>query len=164
MIMSSAIVVGMISFIWFFMFDGWRGFFQFLDKLEERKNRNSKCVCPSLNEAAKILNNVDIEQFSEEELLEIEDQLNVWLWPQQLGKEPECWTRMPDFDRRKWYQRICNHYIPSRFDAARAILSRIHRKLGDRKILRYHWLHNLGRTEEEFNEWYGFEHEHNLFL
>ena len=74
----------------------------------------------------------------------VENALNHWEWPTELGEAPIGWEGMTDEER------IHN----SKYRAVRDILEiTIPRKTR----LRYHHIHNIGRSEAEFEDWWQSE-------
>lgn len=74
----------------------------------------------------------DLSAFTKDELCEIYHNLNRRKWDERLGAVP------PKQDKHIYY----------------AILGRIENTVGMKQILRHHHIHNLSRTEAEFEEWY----------
>lgn len=61
--------------------------------------------------------------------------LNKWTWPDDLPGKPE------NFDTFQG-------------DAIAPIMKEIKQRIGDKEILRYHHLHNLKRSNEDFETWW----------
>lgn len=76
--------------------------------------------------------------------------LNCYAWDEILGPKPSGFEAMPDFSTKQLFRkkRQCKHdYV---LPAMRAIESII----GRANISRCWWLFQLGRTEEEWFQWY----------
>ena len=74
-------------------------------------------------------------------LVRIKDEMNNWNWPEELGEAPEGWETMTldeKFDHPKF----------------RAINLELDCRVSKKASLRYHHIHNMGRTEEEFEDWW----------
>lgn len=80
----------------------------------------------------------DITQYSEEELCQIYNALNQWDWDSILGEKPKNWDKMSQHRKHKIVQPIRNH---------------IESEIGRKKLLEWHWIHSLGKTKEEYDEW-----------
>ena len=73
----------------------------------------------------------DLSAFTKDELCEIHHNLNCFKWDERLGVAPT-----------------------KRFKYIGPIMEDIERMIGMKRILRHHHIHNLGKTETEFEEWY----------
>ncbi len=71
--------------------------------------------------------------------------LNTWRWPGDLPGKPDGFDEAPSIARSK-YQLM---------QPAWNLLGRL---VPHKRQLRYHWLNELGKTEEEFEAWYAEEH------
>lgn len=68
------------------------------------------------------------------------------MWPDDLPGKPD------NLDTYLWDE-------PTRYEAIRPIIEEIKRRIGDKEILRYHHLHNLGKSNEDFETWWSEEGE-----
>lgn len=79
---------------------------------------------------------------SRERLLEMESEINRWEWPTELGEAPEGWETMSAAERdehiRDWHEFIGG-------------------KFSEKEKLRYHHIHNLHSTEQQFEDWWNSE-------
>ena len=97
---------------------------------------------------------VDETQLTHEERLGLAYcRLNGWEWDELFGPKPEGWDKMPEYEypytlgtKRKVY--------PTKFDYAKPMLFAIEKILGDAKCSYYHWRFNLGKSYEEWLQWY----------
>ena len=87
----------------------------------------------------------DLSIFTEAELCEIYDAFDRWEWPELLGKRPEWWDDLPDYSR--------SMRATSKYRVTAYIRQEIRGRVSQYKILEYHWVHNLHKTEEEYREW-----------
>ena len=94
----------------------------------------------------------DLNKYSAEELCEIANTLNHWEWPDILGAKPEWWDDAPLFLRGS-FQKMRGAFTKNRYDATKEILRDIRIRVGQGKLLEYHWVHRLGKTKEEYREW-----------
>jgi hypothetical protein len=74
--------------------------------------------------------------------------LNSWEWPDDLGGKPDGWDSMPSIARKG------DDFVPNKYDWSGSILSRIDKIIGHKEFLRWHHIHNLNRTNEEFETWW----------
>lgn len=74
-------------------------------------------------------------------LVRIKDEMNHWNWPEELGEAPAGWEAMTMDEKFK-------------HPKFRAICSELDSHVFEKASLRYHHIHNLGRTEEEFEDWW----------
>ena len=93
---------------------------------------------------------INLNNFTVEQLCEIESILSGWEWDERLGKRPKGWYRIPKYYRDPFRER----FFQTRFKINYPIVQQIEKRIGKKKILEYHWMHNLGRTKEEFENWY----------
>ena len=83
--------------------------------------------------------------------------LNSGRWDPILGPKPEGFDNLPDYARPTLFtgkRKPCKHEHCIR--AMNAIYSNI----GRAAVSRFHWLHGIGKTEDEWLRWYvceGFE-------
>jgi hypothetical protein len=74
------------------------------------------------------------------------NEFNCWKWPSDLlDLKPE------------WYEIEGNGYPPQIYRCAayiRPLMRAIDDKIGHKECLRWHHLHNLGRTDQEFEQWW----------
>ena len=96
--------------------------------------------------------NVDISQFTDEELIKIYDDLTSWRWSPILGKQPDWWDNSPDF-LVGHFKKIREKYIPNKSCAINHIITDIQDLIGTYRLMQYHWINNLGRTKEEYDTW-----------
>jgi hypothetical protein len=89
---------------------------------------------------------------SDQELIEVDDTLNGWDWDERLGPEPEDWKRLP------WYKHnifgFNKKHVKTRLNIVDPLMHYIETKVSRKAILRYHHVHNLGRTEQQFEDWW----------
>lgn len=88
-----------------------------------------------------------INILSVEELCEVYDKLNHWEWDGRLGEKPI------GYDKLKWYH---NGWRPikTRFSYLRPICKKIEETVTEKELLRYHHIHNLHSTNEDFEMWW----------
>lgn len=97
---------------------------------------------------------VDISKFSQQELCEADDVLNSWGWYEGFGEKPEGFDDMPDY-RRTLKEKI--FHVPAKEDYIFPYCAAMNRIVPEKELLRYHHIHNLGRTNEEFEKWWSKE-------
>lgn len=79
-------------------------------------------------------------------LAEIWNTLNVWEWHEKAGEKPENFDELPDFSRDK--------DVESKYTYVSPIINEIINKIGYKECLRWHHIHNLSRTNDEFEDWW----------
>ena len=89
-----------------------------------------------------------LEELPDEELCEIWNTINNWGWDSRMGEEPEGWSNLQLAGIRG--ERSRNSYLGP-------INYYIHKAASDKALLRHHHIHNLHRTNEEFEEWWRAE-------
>jgi hypothetical protein len=89
----------------------------------------------------------DVSQFSQEELCEIHNDLNRWNWSNKLGEKPTGWDNMK---------------VDAKYKIILPILQEIKEFVSHKKLLRYHHIHNMNKTPEQFEEWWQEEYLGNL--
>lgn len=101
-----------------------------------------------------------IKALSNQDLIEIHDTLNCWKWDDRLGKKPEDWDTMPHF--KNSFCVLNFHKISkkakTKHNIIKPLMECIELTIPQKAILRYHHLHNLGRTEQQFEDWWQSEH------
>lgn len=71
--------------------------------------------------------------------LEVYDRLNCREWPAVLGKPPEGFETMN---------------VEQKLAEVEPIMQQIEMEIGKKAVLRYHQKHNLGRTDQQFEDWW----------
>lgn len=71
--------------------------------------------------------------------------LNSYRWDDYIGEKPEGFDELSNHDSRKPI---------TKSDYVRPILKEIKKTIGEANVSRCWWLFELGRTEEEWKEWY----------
>lgn len=83
--------------------------------------------------------------------------LNQWEWDSRLGDKPVGWDDMPLYANKKflWFT-ICreNKRAHTRSRIISPILRYIDGLIGHKAVLRYHHIHNLHRTDQQFEDWW----------
>lgn len=90
-----------------------------------------------------------LSRFTKEELCRIYDNLNSWRWDDRLGKKPNGWDDLPNYRRTS----IGKMFFNSKYKIIRPIMAQIEEEIGKKKLLEWHWIHNLHKTKEEFEAW-----------
>ncbi|MDW5300215.1 MAG: hypothetical protein SA378_08775 [Sedimentibacter sp.] len=99
----------------------------------------------------------DISKFTEDELLQIYNSLNSWQWNELLGEKPKNWDSM-----KRWHNSIIGRlFLKSKRDIISPINRQIRDEVGLNKILKWHWINNLGKTKEEYETWISNEMANN---
>lgn len=80
-----------------------------------------------------------LDDMSNNDLARIGDALNGYEWPDDLPGKPEGWEEMNFDERDPWVE---------------PILHSIKDQLGQKALLRYHHKVNLGKTDQEFEDWW----------
>ena len=91
-----------------------------------------------------------IKDFTTEELCRIHSKCNGWEWPSELGEKPDEYDKLSDFPN--CIQRL--FHITTKHDYIRPIMKAIEEIVPEKEILRYHHIHNLGYTNDEFEMWW----------
>ena len=81
----------------------------------------------------------DLSKFTCEQLCQLYNSLNQRKWDRRLGKQPSD---------------------PNIFFI---LMNQISQEIGQKELLKWHWIHNLGKTEEAFLRWYDKEVSNRLF-
>ncbi|HBF65888.1 MAG TPA: hypothetical protein DDW34_09265 [Clostridium sp.] len=87
---------------------------------------------------------INFLNFSTTKLAELWNEANGWRWPEDLGVKPEGWEDMSTRQKGK---------------VLTPIVKKIEKMIGEKELLRYHHLFNLGRSNEEFERWWETEHK-----
>jgi hypothetical protein len=72
--------------------------------------------------------------------------LNNWEWPDDLIGKPEFWDNLFDY--------LENKNEVSKFVIITPIQNIIEQLIGRKECLRWHHIHNLDRTNDEFEKWW----------
>jgi len=91
-----------------------------------------------------------------EKLARWHNTLNHWKWPEDLPGKPEGFDELPAF---YFGGDIKNISSPTKHIFIRGLMDNIRMIIGHKECLRYHHIHNLGKTQEEFEEWWVRNHE-----
>lgn len=94
---------------------------------------------------------MDITMFSQEDLCEAWNTLNSWEWYEGFGEKPKDFDKMP-FYRRTLLERI--FHVPAREDYISPLCRAIENMVPYKELLRYRNVHDLGKTNEEFEIWW----------
>ncbi len=89
----------------------------------------------------------DITKFSQEELCKAWDILSGWEWYEGFGEKPKDFDKMIPY-RRTLLEKI--FHAPARDDYISPLCRAIENVVPRKELLRYHNIHNLGKTNEEF--------------
>ena len=101
-----------------------------------------KDIC--LQEALK-----KIPTFNQAELCEIYSNANSWGWDERLGEMPDEFYKLPEYNWKLLHMFIRRR---TRYDYIHPICEAIRAIVGEKELLRYHNVHNLKRTNEEFEQ------------
>jgi hypothetical protein len=99
---------------------------------------------------SKYLIPFDPSQYTQDQLLKIDDALNSWHWSLLLGEKPEWWDSLTEWHKFK----LLRFIKPSKHDVIKPIMREIASVVSHKTMLRYHHTHNLKRTEEQFEQWW----------
>lgn len=91
-----------------------------------------------------------LNKFTTEELCSIYNNLNYWKWDERLGRKPDNFEHLPDYQKKRYGISKDTYITP--------IIKEIRRRVSEHDLLRFHHINNLGRTEKEFEEWWDAEH------
>lgn len=100
---------------------------------------NQPCTIEDILHASTIVRSIP-----RRDLTRILYELNSWNWPEELGEAPEGWESMT-IDEKADHPKF------------RAICSELENEVSEKAFLRYHHTNNLGRSEEEFEDWWQSE-------
>lgn len=87
---------------------------------------------------------------NKEILCEIYQKVNSFQWDSRLGEKPEMFDSLPEFNW-KWYHIFRKE---TKWKYVRPICQAITAIVGEKELLRYHHIHNLGKTDEEFEQFW----------
>ena len=81
------------------------------------------------------------------------DSLNKWEWPDDLRGKPSDYDSLSNaggyFDTLgQWV------YVRCKFTVSRELIKRLEATATQKECLRWHWLKNLGQTNEAFERWW----------
>lgn len=74
--------------------------------------------------------------------------LNHWEWPNDLPGKPDGWDSFPDISRNE------DDYTPNKYDWSHGIMKEIQEIIGYKETLRWHHIHNMNKTNDEFEAWW----------
>ena len=74
--------------------------------------------------------------------------LNIWEWPEDLQGRPDGWDELPEIIKNG------QEFAPNKYTWSGSIINEIKKTIGHKEFLRWHWIHNLSKTNEEFETWY----------
>lgn len=94
---------------------------------------------------------MSLEGYTTEELCEIYENLNSWKWDDRIGRKPEGWDKFPKYNYH-WYHKLIRrrtkmYYIEQPMEQIENVVPK-------KEILRYHNVHVLGETNEDFEKWW----------
>lgn len=95
-----------------------------------------------------------LKSFTTGELCEIDNTLNGWGWDDRLGEKPEGWDNLPRFDERDKVITKDTYVSP--------ILRSIEVIVTKKALFRWHYINNLGKTNQEFEDWWDSDIEKQL--
>lgn len=98
-------------------------------------------------------------KYTKDQLYEIYDTLNDWKWCDILGVKPEFWDIIPNYHTSI----IKDVFLNSKSKIIKDILRKIVEIVGEKNLLEWHWIHNLGKTKKEYETWL-YEEIANKFL
>jgi len=78
--------------------------------------------------------------------------LNSWEWDEIAGPKPEGFDELPDYDQRKF--KWLRKKIKTKGDLIDPVLEAIEEFIGEANTSRYWWEFELGKSTEEWFEWY----------
>lgn len=78
--------------------------------------------------------------------------LNGWEWDSIVGEKPEGFDSMPNYDHRKF--RRFRKKIKTKYEYLTPVMKQIERIIGEPNTSRCWWIFVLGRTEQEWFDWY----------
>ena len=91
-----------------------------------------------------------IKDLTTEDLCRIYHKCNVWEWPSELGEKPKGNDKLPNFPN--WFQDL--FHITTKHDYVHPIMMSIEKLVSEKELLRYHHIHNLKCTNDEFEMWW----------
>ena len=87
-----------------------------------------------------------------EEWPRIYNTINCWQWDDALGAKPDGWDELPNY-YYGWRSTLYRNRI-TKSDILNVLSSGIMRLIGSKELSKYHIVHNLGDTEDEFEDWW----------
>ena len=94
-----------------------------------------------------------MEETSIEKLARWVCTLNNWEWPEDLEGKPNGWENFSAILRDN------EAFFPNKYHWVGSIIKGIERIIGKKEVLRWHHIHNLDRTNDEFERWWKSEYE-----
>jgi hypothetical protein len=77
------------------------------------------------------------------------DEFNSWEWPKDYPVYPPGdWEKLPDHDKNK--------EIVTKYNISLPYITAIRNVIGQKEILRYHHIHNIGVKNYQFEIWWFF--------
>ncbi|MDD5006722.1 MAG: hypothetical protein PHS33_09515 [Candidatus Omnitrophica bacterium] len=74
------------------------------------------------------------------------DDLNSWRWPKDMPFKPIGYDELPMFSKDKKAR--------TKYRTQKTIFIFLLHIIGDKESLRYHWIHNLHKSNFQFELWY----------
>lgn len=94
---------------------------------------------------------MELNEFTNEELCEIYENLNSWKWDPRVCEEPEGWEKLPKYNRH-WYHKVLGR--KTKVDYIDPILILIKEMVPEKEISRYHNVNVLKISNEAFERWW----------
>lgn len=88
-----------------------------------------------------------IKGLTDEELCEIYHVINKFEWDKRLGDIPEGFERLEDCKKTILKRRTRSDYLMPICAYIESVVTR-------KELLKYHHIHNLHKTNEEFEDWW----------
>jgi hypothetical protein len=104
---------------------------------------------------------IDFDAYDRETLARWWNTLNNWNWPDDMPEKPEGFDELACVDKLK---DPSNASKPTKHALMGPHMNAIVSLIGMRECLRWHHIHNLGRTNEQFNTWWNQEHPISGFI
>lgn len=91
-----------------------------------------------------------LKKMSFQELCEIYNKTNAWNWDARMGDEPDNWKQLAYYAIGRWKEKC----IITRHSYLKPINNYIRNVVSEKELLRYHHIHNLHSTNEDFEMWW----------
>ena len=96
----------------------------------------------------------ELKQYSQLELCEIYDTLQSWEWDERIGAKPQGFDELPNYNYKLRHKLL---KPKTKEDYINPVIAAIEKTVPRKELFRYHHLHNLKRTNEEFERWWSEE-------
>lgn len=88
-----------------------------------------------------------------DELPAVYSNLNRWEWDERLGKKPVDWDDLEKFHHKRFSYKE-DKRTKTKHKIIAPLIASIEYRVSEKALFRYHHVHNLGRTDQQFEDWW----------